>query len=172
MGTRARTRRRRRRRRRGRRRRRRRRRRKKKKEKEEGKRRRKKKKKKEEEKRRRKKKKKRVVDLTLNQRQTLETNIEIPRYHLWLCFPKRKRGTNLQPRTRTCGKNTLTSCGAMKSSWFRKESERNNGFLESPYNWGSCFFLPFKTWFVFSPVFRHQTSKYCKPWKSKNSQSS
>ena len=30
----------------------------------------------------------RVVDLALNQSQTLETNSLIPRYHLWLCFRK------------------------------------------------------------------------------------
>ena len=30
----------------------------------------------------------RVVDLALNQSQTLESNISIPRYHLWLCFQK------------------------------------------------------------------------------------
>ena len=32
--------------------------------------------------------KKRVEALALNQSQTLETNICIPRYHLWLCFRK------------------------------------------------------------------------------------
>ena len=40
-----------------------------------------------------------VVDLALNQSQTLETNIWMVRYHLWLCFRKNVQGTNLQPCT-------------------------------------------------------------------------